>query len=188
MPANEAEIQARSAEPEIILQHYRAIEEERDNVDDAKAAEASKVAAAAASGVDIKALKHARKVVRMGPRTGKSYLDNLVFYVNLVSGGMMGQEELFGTNQDSSVDETMLEVQRTWIQDRDAERIGYAAGKNGEPPDNNEHQGGTSAHDRWARGWADGHEEYVAARGTEIHPKKGSKHPEDRAEDPEDGE
>lgn len=175
----------RSAEPEIVLQHYRRIEERHDDVEDTKAAESASIADAAASGVNIKALKHARKVINMGPRDGKTYLDDLAFYVNLISGGMMGQEELFGDENAAGLDDSLLAVQRRWNEDREAERTGYAAGKNGEPVDNNAHQQGTSQHDKWARAWADGHEEYEAARGSEIAPRTGPKRPED-LEDPEE--
>lgn len=183
MSADEQTV-SRTAEPEIILQHYRRIEERHDDVEDSKAAETASIADAAASGVNVKALKHARKVVKMGPREGKTYLDDLVSYTNLISGGIMGQEELFAN--DTTVDDSVMDVQRQWIQDRDAERIGYLAGKNGEPIKNNSHTAGSSQHDKWARGWADGHEEFVSGKGTEIHPRKDSRRPEDGGEEPED--
>lgn len=176
MSADEETI-ARTAEPEIVLQHYRAICEEHDNVEDAKAAETAKIASAAASGVDVKALKQARKVVKMGPREGKTYLDNLVYYTNLVSGGMMGQEELF--SNDERVDDAVMNNQRQWIKERDAEAAGYSAGKNGEPSDNNPHVAGSSEYDRWARACSDGREEFLSAKGAEIHPRKDSGRPED---------
>lgn len=184
MPAD-TEAPTRTAEIETVLSYYRAWQEEHDNVDDAKALEKSLVAKAAASGVHVKALKQAHKVVKMGPRDGKTYLDAVLLYVDAISGGMMQQEEMFANSD--QIDDEVRAVQREWLTDREAEAAGYAAGKNGEPVDNNAHQQGTSPHDKWARGWADGHEDYIAARGTEIHPKKGSGYPEDReGDDPED--
>lgn len=181
---NDTEVQARSAEIEIVLQHHRAICEERDNVSDAKSVEKSLTAKAAASGVHIKALKLADKAVRMGPRDGKTYLETAVLYANAISGGMMQQEEMFPNS--GQIDDAVLEVQRDWLLDREAESTGYAAGKNGEPIDNNSYQPGSSAHDKWARGWADGHEDFVAGKGTEIKPKDGSRYPEDLEDDQED--
>lgn len=180
MPAD-LDVQSRTAEIEIVLQHYRAICEEHDNVDDAKALEKSLIAKAAASGVHVKALKLAHKVVKMGPREGKTYLEAAMRYVDAISGGMMQQEEMF--RDSSEISEKARAEQLEWLNNRGAEEAGYAAGKNGEPIGNNAHQPGTAQHVRWASGWADGHEDFVAARGSEIHPKKDSKRPEDRTED-----
>lgn len=183
MPA-ETETEARSAEPEIVLQHYRKICEEHDKVDDSKAAEASLVAAAAASGVDVRALKHARKVAKMGPRDGKTYLDNVVYYTNLITGGMMGQDEMFGRNEEP-VEDSILSVQKQWVRNREATASGYSIGKAG-GPNANPYTAGSEEAPFWAKAWGDGHEDYIAANGTEIHPRKGSRRPEDPGED--DGE
>lgn len=176
--------QSRTAEIEIALQFYRKWQEEHDSVDDAKDAEKAIVAQASAAGIHVKALKHAHRVVNMGTRDGKTYMDMLISYVDAISGGMLQQEEMFSNSE--QIDETVRDVQREWMLDREAEAGGYAAGKNGEPVDNNAYQQGSSQHDKWARGWADGREDYIAARGTEIRPKNDGTNPEDRQEDPED--
>lgn len=178
---NDTDTKARSAEIEIVIQYYRLICEEHDNVTDAKSVETSLVAKAAASGVHVKALKQAHKIVKMGPRDGKTFLDAVILYANAISGGMMQQEEMFANSEE--IPAAILGDQRDWLLDREAEGAGYSAGKTGEPLDNNSHKPGSSQHDKWARGWADGHEDFVAGKGTEIKPKSGSRYPEDLEDD-----
>ena len=175
----------RSAEIETVLQHYRSWREDHDAVDDANNGEKAGLATAKAAGVHIKAMNLAHKIVKLGPREGKTLIDKLNEYVDAISGGMLSQGEMF-SNSNEPLDDTVLAIQREWIANRDAKAAGYAAGKNGEPVDNNPHHQGSSQHDLWAREWADGHEDFVATKGTEIHPKKDSGRPEDRREDPED--
>lgn len=173
-----------SVEPEVFLLQYRAIREEMDSADEAKAAVKALIQRAKASGIHVKALKQAQKIVDMGERNGKTYWDMVTLYTNWISGGMLMQEEIFPVS--GALDDQLSKIQRDWIDERNAEKIGFLAGKNGEPRDNNPNQQGSQLHPIWDRAWTDGNEQYAAERDMkEIKPRDSSKGLKDRLDDGE---
>src|SRR5271156_1558934 len=135
MPTDDTSERARTVvEPEVIVRFYQEALESLDLVEEAKADHSAILNRAQAAGIDPKAMKQAHKIVRMGAREGKSYLDNVNFYVNLFSGGMMTQGEMFP--RDEVVDENVLGVMRQFNLDREAMARGYKDGKDGGPVDN----------------------------------------------------
>lgn len=169
-----------ACEPEVFLQHYRAGVEQSDIISQQKEILKSIIARAAGSGVHTKAMKMADKIVGMGEREGKTFWDAVTLYVNLISGGMLTQEELFPAQPPEN--ELFREIQKRWTANRIAKEEGYAAGKNAEPNNNNPYEAGSEEFDLWARSWIDGKARYDEENERkEIAPKLEVKNPRKRA-------
>lgn len=148
-------------EAEVFLTIYHTDYDKEQTVKDAKADWRSHLDLASAAGVNVNALKLAKKVLKMEPREAQVYMRDALLYLKFLGQDLLDYREIMDNSAAMSLTAAVQATHAIWT----AEKQGYEDGKAGNPIDNNPYLGGTDTYQAYASEWLNGSQERKAREG-----------------------
>lgn len=163
--------------PDTFLRLYRELRQARAPMETAIANYRVALKRMKDGGVDTFALSVLEKLTKVEEEQASLHIRNLFRYANWTGANVgLQQPDLFGGTDDQQPTQEAVAL----FTDQQAEENGYRTGRARESADNNPHEGGSSQHAAWARGWHRGQGEEVM----EQFGAKAPKQPTRRARNP----
>lgn len=152
MVASLAAAQSPNVPPETFLAHLRSIRDAKRTQEDANMAVARVKKAAKRDGIDLDAFKLMEGLAKLDEDEAELRLRHLFEYSKWANLPIGTQLDAFGDHRVPPVKTKAAAEHDLWA----AGDAGRAAGKKGEPKDNNPHNPGTELHVVWNKSWLDG--------------------------------
>jgi uncharacterized protein (UPF0335 family) len=139
-------------EPEIFLARYRQVHDKRQELKEKAGEVNAEYDLAAAAGINVVALKAVTKLMKMDPRDAQHAMRDMILYLKWLGQDVLEYRDLLDNSAGEGLTAAVMATHRIW----EAEKLGYADGKRGDPLDANPKTPGSDEHPAYVRGWRDG--------------------------------